>query len=36
MHTILKKLNSSLKKESRLIILFMYNAGCHPEDLVGK
>ena len=36
MHTILKKLNSNLKRESRSVILFMDNAGCHPEDLVGK
>ena len=36
MHTVLKNLNSNLKQESCLIILFMDNAGCHPEDLVGK
>jgi len=33
MHTILKKLNSNLKQVTRLIILFMDNAG---EGLIGK
>jgi len=36
MHTMFKKLNSNLKQEARSIILFMDNAGCHPEYLVGK
>ena len=36
MQAILKKLISSLKQESCLIILFMDSADCHPEDLVGK
>jgi len=36
MHTILKKLNGNLKLGAHSIILFMDNAGCHPEDLVGK
>ena len=36
MHTILKKFNSNLKQEARSIILFMENAGCHPDNLVSK
>lgn len=36
MYTVLKKLNSNIREQSRSIILFMDNAGCHPEDLAGK
>ena len=36
MHKLLSKLNTRLRKESRFIILFMDNAGCHPEDVAGK
>lgn len=36
MHKLLSKLNTRLRKESRSIILFMDNAGCHPEDVVDK
>ena len=36
MHKLLSKLNTHLCKESRSIILFMDNAGCHPEDVASK
>ena len=36
MHKLLSKLNTRLRKESCFIILFMDNAGCHPEDVAGK
>ena len=36
MHKLLSKLNTCLRKESCSIILFMDNAGCHPEDVASK
>ena len=36
MHKLLSKLNGRLHRESRSIILFMDNAGCHPEDMTSK
>ena len=34
MHSILTKLNSQMKAQSRKILLFLDGAGCHPSDLV--
>lgn len=36
MYKILSKLNTDMKQQSRSIILFMDNSGCHPENVVGK
>ena len=36
MESILTKLNHRLSSSSRSILLFMDNAGCHPEDLKTK
>ena len=36
MEVVLGKLNRRLSASKRSILLFMDNAGCHPEDLNGK
>jgi len=36
MTTILSKLNHQLKCHNRHILLFMYNAPCHPQTLSGQ
>ena len=36
MEAVLGKLNRRLSASKRSILLFMDNAGCHPEDLIGK
>ena len=36
MNTVLTKLNRRLSRSNRSILLLMDNAGCHPNDLVGK
>ena len=33
---VLKKLNHHLSLCSRLVVLLMDNAGCHPHELKGK
>ena len=33
MHSILTKLNSQMKAQSRNILLFLDGEGCHPSDL---
>ena len=36
LETILMRLNSRLIRENRSVLLFMDNAGCHPDYLKGK
>ena len=36
MHEILSKLNHRMKAQGRSILLFMDNAGCHPNETCGK
>ena len=36
MTTVLGKLNRRMSSSKRSIILFMDNAGCHPEDLASN
>ena len=36
MHRVLLKVNNQLKSQSRSIALLMDNAGCHPQNLLGK
>ena len=36
MHSVLTKLNSRMRAQSRSIHLMIDNAGCHPEDLSEK
>ena len=36
MEAVLGKLNRRLSASKHSILLFMGNAGCHPEDLIGK
>ena len=36
MQAVLTKLNHQMSSSGRSIVLFMDNAGCHPQDLAGK
>jgi len=36
LHDVLAPLNRKLKAKGRSVLLFMDNAGCHPQDLVER